>query len=179
MSWSIAVLARLALCAVFVVSAGSKLASGQARTAFAEAVTGFGAVPARWSRPAAGAVVLVEAALAAGLCVNSLSRLALWAAAAVLLAFALALGTGLRRGLLMPCACFGASHAPAGRVEIWRNGLLAALAVAGAALDTAPAALLGGPAAALVVRLLIAAFVTVLAAGFSDFTFILTPRRTA
>jgi Methylamine utilisation protein MauE len=176
MSWSIAVLARLALCAV---SAGSKLASGQARTAFAEAVTGFGAVPAPWSRPAAGAVVLTEVALAAGMCVNSLSRLALCAAAAVLLAFGLVLGTGLRRGVLMPCACFGASHAPARSGEIWRNVLLAALAVAGAAWDTAPAALLGGPAAALVVRLLIAAFMTVLAAGFSDFTFILTPRRTA
>jgi hypothetical protein len=35
MRWSIAVLARLALCAVFVVSAGSKLASTQARTAYA------------------------------------------------------------------------------------------------------------------------------------------------
>jgi hypothetical protein len=124
-------------------------------------------------------VVLVEAALAAGLCVNSLSRLALWAAAAVLLAFAFALGTGLRRGVLMPCACFGASHAPAQSGEIWRNVLLAALAAAGAAQDAAPAAPLGGPAVALVVRLLIAAFVTVLAAGFSDFTFILTPRRTA
>jgi hypothetical protein len=60
MSWSIEVLVRLALSAVFVVSAGSKLATAPGRDAFAEAVTVFGAVPARWSRVVAGLVVLAE-----------------------------------------------------------------------------------------------------------------------
>lgn len=179
MSWSIEVLARLALCAVFCVSAASKLATAPARSAFAEAVTVFGAVPARWSRAVAALVVLSELAVAAGLCVNQLSRPALYGAAALLLAFAVALWAGLRRGVMMPCACFGASNAPARLPEIWRNLLLAALALIGAVRDSAPTALLAGPAAAVVFRLLIAAFVTVLAAGFADFTDILNPRRTA
>jgi hypothetical protein len=179
MSWSIALLARLSLSAVFLVSAGSKLATAPARGAFAEAVTVFGAVPARWSRVAAGLVVLIELAAAVGLCVSPLSRPALYGAAALLLAFALALAVGLRRGVMMPCGCFGASHAPARPPEIWRNLLLAALAVIGAARDGAPTALLAGPAAAVVDRLIIAAFVTVLAAGFADFTDVLHPRRAA
>jgi hypothetical protein len=179
MSWSIVVLARLSLSAVFLVSAGSKVATAPARAAFAEAVTVFGAVPARWSRVAAGLVVLIELAAAVGLCVSPLSRPALYGAAALLLAFALALAVGLRRGVMMPCACFGASHAPARPPEIWRNLLLAALAVIGAARDGAPTALLAGPAAAVVDRLIIAAFVTVLAAGFADFTDVLHPRRAA
>jgi uncharacterized membrane protein YphA (DoxX/SURF4 family) len=179
MSLSIAVLARLALCAVFLVSAGSKLTTAPARTAFAEAVTVFGAMPARWSRAAAGLVVVAEVAVAVGLCVNQLSRPALYGAAALLLVFAIALWAGLRRGVMMPCACFGASQSPARPPEIWRNLLLAALALIGAIGDGAPTALLGGPAAAVVDRLLIAAFVTVLAAGFSDFTDILNLRRAA
>ena len=179
MSWSIEVLVRLALSAVFVVSAGSKLATAPGRDAFAEAVTVFGAVPARWSRVVAGLVVLAELAVAAGLCVSQLSRPALYGAAALLLVFAVALWVGLRRGVMMPCACFGASHAPARPPEIWRNLLLAALALIGAIGDGTPTALLGGPAAAVVDRLLIAAFLTVLAAGFSDFTDILNLRRAA
>ena len=179
MSWSIAVLARLALTAVFLVSAGSKLATAPARSAFAEAVTVFGAVPARWSRAVAALVVLIELGVAAGLCVNQLSRPALYGAAALLLAFALALAVGLRRGVMMPCACFGASHAPARPPEIWRNLLLAAIALIGAIRDGAPTALLAGPAATVVDRLIVAAFVTVLAAGFADFTDILNLRRAA
>ena len=69
MSWSIELLARLSLSAVFLVSAGSKVATAPARSAFVEAVTAFGAVPARWSRVAAGLVVLIELAAAVGLCV--------------------------------------------------------------------------------------------------------------
>ena len=179
MSWSIAVLARLSLSAVFLVSAGSKLATAPARGAFAEAVMVFGRVPARWSRVAAGLVVLIELATAVGLCVSPLSRPALYGAAVVLLAFALALAAGLRRGVSMPCGCFGASQAPARPPEIWRNLLLAALALIGAIRDGAPTALLAGPAAAVVDRLIIAAFVTVLAAGFADFTDILHLRRAA
>ena len=179
MSWSIALLARLSLSAVFLVSAGSKVATAPARSAFAEAVTAFGAVPARWSRVAAGLVVLIELGAAVGLCVSPLSRAALYGAAALLLAFALALAAGLRRGVMMPCACFGASHAPARPPEIWRNLLLAAIALIGAIRDGAPTALLAGPAATVVDRLIIAAFVTVLAAGFADFTDILNLRRAA
>jgi uncharacterized membrane protein YphA (DoxX/SURF4 family) len=133
MSWSIEVLARLSLSAVFLVSAGSKVATASARSAFAQALTAFGAVPARWSRVAAALVVLIELAAVAGLCVSQLSRPALYAAAALLLAFAIALAVGLRRGVKMPCACFGASHAPARPPEIWRNLLLAALALIGRA----------------------------------------------
>jgi hypothetical protein len=87
------------------VSAGSKLATTTARSAFAEAVTVFGAVPARWSRVAAGLVVLIELVVAVGLCVSQLSRPALYGAAVLLLAFALALAVGLRRGVMTPCAC--------------------------------------------------------------------------
>jgi len=177
MSWSFVVLIRLALSAVFLVSASSKLATAPARSAFAEAVTVFGAVPARWSRVAAGLVVLIELAAVVGLAVSELSRLALYGAAVLLLAFAIALWAGLRRGVSMPCGCFGASRAPAQPTEIWRNLLLAALALTGAIRDGAPTALLAGPAASVVDRLLIAAFVTVLAAGFADFTDILNLRR--
>lgn len=172
-----AVLARSALSAVFLFSAGAKLHTATARAAFADAVAAFGAVPRSWSRAVGALLVAVELAIAIGLCLAATSRASLAGAGLLLVLFALALGNGLRRGVLLPCACFGASRAPARLIEVWRNLLLAGLAAAGAARDGSPAGLLSGPAAATVDRLLLAFFLALLAAGFVDYTDLFTPRR--
>jgi hypothetical protein len=176
--WSVAAQARLALSAVFLLSAAGKLLPGAGRAGFRTAVEAFGLVPPRWSRLVVGLVIGAESAVAIALWAAGPSRGALAAAAGMLLLFAALLWRGVRRGIAVPCACFGPSRSPVHLAEVWRNLLLAAIAVVGAVRDTAPAALLAGPAAAAVDRLLIAAAVAVLAAGFADYSELFTRRGT-
>jgi Methylamine utilisation protein MauE len=176
--WSVAAQARLALSAVFLLSAAGKLVPGIGRAGLRTAVESFGRVPPRWSGRVAVLVVGVECAVAVALWWGVTGRWALLGAAAILLLFALVLWHGVRRGVAVPCACFGSSRSPAGTAEVWRNLVLAAIAVAGAAGYTASAPLLGGPAAAVVDRLLIAAAVSVAAAGFTDYAQLFTGRGT-
>jgi hypothetical protein len=115
------VVARLALAAVLVFAAGSKLAAPRSSQA-ALATFGLRAGSVRWL--AWTLLVLAELALAAGVAAGS--DLAAWGAGALLASFAAALTIALRRGRSgAPCACFG-SRSTVGRTSVLRTLALAA-----------------------------------------------------
>ena len=129
------VIARVALAAVLVFAAGSKLAAPRSSAA-ALATFGLRAGSVRWVAWA----LLVLAELALAVTVAAGSDLAAWGAAALLTVFAAILAVAVRRGRAgAPCACFG-SRSTVGRVGVLRN---LALAAAFAALPWLPASSLG------------------------------------
>jgi methylamine utilization protein MauE len=157
--------ARGLVAAVLLVSAGSKL---RGRAAFA----GFGAwlgqltvVPANRVTPVAALVAAAEAVAVPLLAIPATAIPGLALAAGLMAAFAAAIGVVTRRGVSVPCRCFGVSARPLGAAHVTRNILLAAVALAAAAVaalrpgpapgpaDTALALLTGVAAAAVIVRL--------------------------
>jgi len=130
-------LCGLVLAATFIRAASLKLARPEAT---AETFTGLGlAAP----RALARAVPAVE--LAAAVALLAQPRAGGIVALALLGAFSAVLGSALRRGSPVPCACFGATSSdPVGPADLVRNLLLAALA-AGAV--TAPGPGWPGPGA--------------------------------
>ena len=129
------VLARLALAAMLVFAAGSKLAAPRS-SQVALATFGLRAGSLRWV--AWALVLLAELALAAGVAAGS--DLAAWGAAALLTIFAAGLAVAVARGRTgAPCACFG-SRSTVGRPGVLRN---LALAAGFAALPWLPAGSLG------------------------------------
>lgn len=126
------VVARLALAAVLVFAAGTKLAAPRSSRA-ALATFGLRAASLRWA--AWALLVVAELGLAVGVAAGS--DLAAWGAAALLTVFAAALAVAVRRGLGgAPCACFG-SRSTVGWAGVLRNLVLAG---AFAALPWLPAA---------------------------------------
>lgn len=124
---------QFAIGVAFAVSGISKLAG---RTAFAEFVASLGTltrVPPRWRAPLAGVVVALELAVPVALATPA-AAVALLLAAGLLVAFSAVVWTALRRRTTARCRCFGPSSAPLGPVHLVRNGLLLAVAAAGAAL---------------------------------------------
>lgn len=115
------VVARLALAAVLVFAAGSKLAAPRSSQA---ALATFG-LRGRAVRGGAWALLVgVELGLAIGVAAGS--DVAALATAALLAVFAAVLGVALRRGGAgAPCACFG-SRSRVGRVGVVRSLVLAA-----------------------------------------------------
>ncbi|WP_163509045.1 MauE/DoxX family redox-associated membrane protein [Fodinicola acaciae] len=81
-------------------------------------------------------------------------------AAVLLAAFAAGIAAALRRGVAVPCRCFGASSRPVGRHHVVRNVILAGLSVAGAvgspAAPPSPTAVLIAVAAGLLAGVLVA-----------------------
>jgi hypothetical protein len=125
------------------------------RTGSALALTGYG-VPGPLARPLASALIVVEAALAAGIAAGSAT--AAYAAGLLLAGFTVIQVTALARGNGgVPCGCFGAG----GRLSRGSAGRTALLAVACAVLP------LIGPGAGipLVATAAVAAAVLVLASG--------------
>ncbi len=115
------VVVRIALAAVLAFSAASKLADARGSTA-AMATFGFSTPASR--RVAWTVAVLAEAVLAAGVAAGS--DRAAHLAAALMLLFALTLGSALMRGRAgAPCACFGAGST-VGAGAVVRDLLLAA-----------------------------------------------------
>ncbi len=124
---AIALVASIALGAVFVVAGGSKLAAGAAWHAQA---AGLGVV-----RPLAALVPWVELAVGALLLVRLVEPWPAIAALALLTAFSVLLVMHLAQGRRPPCACFGALSArPIGPAHLVRNALFAALAVVALAI---------------------------------------------
>ena len=129
------VVARLALAAVLVFAAGSKLAAPRS-SQVALATFGLRAGSVRWV--AWAVLVVAELALAAGVAVGS--DLAAWAAAALLTTFAAVMAVAVRHGRAgAPCACFG-SRSTVGWAGVFRN---LGLAAGFAALPWLPAGSLG------------------------------------
>lgn len=130
----------ISLCLVFGVSASGKVG----RSAFRDFVTSAGplkVLPRPFRSAAALAVLVVELALTvtlfAGMAVTARPALApvaavvFAAAAALLLAFTVAIAMMLRRGEREGCRCFGAKATPLGPAHLIRNALLLAVALAG------------------------------------------------
>ena len=113
--------ARIALAAVLAYSAASKLADARGTTA---AMSTFGFSTPASRRVAWTVAVLAEAALAVGVAAGS--DRAAYLAAALMLVFALTLGSALMRGRAgAPCACFGGGSTVAAGAVV-RDLLLAA-----------------------------------------------------
>ncbi len=118
--------ARVLLALVFTVAAVGKLADEPGTRA---ALRGF-RVPRRAVIPVRRALPFAELLTAAALLIQPSAR---WGAAAALVllgAFVAAIAAAMVRGEAPDCHCFGQLHsAPAGRVTLIRNGLLAVPAV--------------------------------------------------
>ncbi|MGI5174983.1 MauE/DoxX family redox-associated membrane protein [Dactylosporangium sp. CA-152071] len=142
------------------VSAAAKVRSRAAFTGFAAATADLGRLPARLAAPAATAVVLAEAVLAAALtgallAPRVLAAPALAGAAVMFAAFAAVLARALAGGTAAACHCFGPSRARVARRHVIRAGVLAVeAATAGAGAVSAPDLLdpAGGSAAGLLVN---------------------------
>jgi|HubBroStandDraft_2_1064218.scaffolds.fasta_scaffold16899_2 hypothetical protein len=130
MSWALdcSIACRCLLGLVFGVSVVSKVRSREAWRALGTWLAGMPFRPLRL-RGMPLALVLAEAAVVALVAAAPLAGLILGAG------LALALTAGLylvvRSGSGQPCLCFGTSSEPAGSQHVLRNGVLAALAVAG------------------------------------------------
>lgn len=129
--------AQALLAAVFGVAAVGKVA----RAAFHEFVTATGRLlPARWRgwrRLVAGAVLSAEVAIVVAVVVPLSAPVGFGLALALSTVFGVAVAGALRRGDRVPCRCFGATQTPIGPVHLVRNGVLAAVAVAGLAVKVA------------------------------------------
>jgi hypothetical protein len=118
-------------------------------TSFTGFVADYGLLPEGLVRPASMAVVAAEAAVVLGLLVPGASPAASLLAAAVLLGYAGAIASAVRSGRRwVECGCGGAAQ-PVGWPLVARNGVLAAIALVGAAGE--PAALDLAEAAAVLV----------------------------
>jgi peroxiredoxin len=119
-------LVRLGLAAVFAVAALGKFAD---REGSREALERFG-VPLGLVGPMSLGLPVTEMAVAAGLVVVASAAWSALAAAALLVAFCVAIVWLLARGEAPDCHCFGTlSSAPVGRGTLARNLVLVGLAV--------------------------------------------------
>lgn len=101
---------------------------------FTHAVTTFAILPAWASKPAA--YLLLTAEFATALLViagGPLLNAGLVMATALLLVFSFALLSVLRRNMRISCNCFGPSHIPVSRYDVWRNAGLIVICLAGLA----------------------------------------------
>lgn len=128
---------RAAVGTLFLASLASKLRSPGR---FRDDLLGFGLVPERWA-PAAVALLLGSEATVAGLIVagGSLAAAGFAAAIGLLVLFSAVLASALRRGLDVPCGCFGGSERRISRADLVRNGGFIACAAAGLGAALAPA----------------------------------------
>ncbi|MFC4014993.1 MauE/DoxX family redox-associated membrane protein [Nonomuraea purpurea] len=119
------------LVVVFAASSLAKVAG--AFPGFEGSVRALRLVPARWARAVAAGVIGVEIVVA-GLLVTPWYTGGLALAAGVLAVFAVVAMVTRRRGLAVPCTCFGPGTAggpPLGTPHAVRNALLAGVAIAG------------------------------------------------
>lgn len=147
-------LARLLLAGVLLVAGAGKLLDLEASR---RAVAGFG-VPRMLARVSGTLLPFAELGIAVALVVHPSSRWAAVVAVALLVVFIAGIARALARGEEPDCGCFGALHsAPAGRGQIIRNALLAALGifVIAAGPGRATDAWISGPSAT---QALVAAF---------------------
>ncbi len=155
---------RTLLVVVFTVAVVGKLRSAESFGAFVRSVQGFAALSPRRGRAVARLVAGAEAVGVVLLLLPGPVAIVGFALVGCLLgAFTLAIGASLRRGVRVPCRCFGASTNNTGPLHLVRNGFLFAVAVAGAVgtfhgLPQAP----GGLAVAVATGLVLGVVVTVL-----------------
>ncbi|WP_237102795.1 MauE/DoxX family redox-associated membrane protein [Nonomuraea sp. MG754425] len=162
-------LARVLLAVVFIAAVVGKTRSRQGFAGFRDSVAAIGP---RWlpTGPVAGAVVAGEAATVVLLAVPG-TRLAGYAlAAALLLVFCAGIGRAVLARQSVRCQCFGADGGLLGPRHLVRNGLLVAVAAAGALAGGGPAA-----APATLAGLVAGAFLGLLTTRWEDVAFLLVP----
>src|SRR5690242_1242757 len=154
---------RVVVGVVFLVALASKARPAGFRR-FVRSLRRLDAVPAARVRLVAGTVATAEAAV-----VVLVALPARWTAVAgfvlaagLLTAFAVAIVGTLRRGLRVPCACFGRSSAPMGPHHVVRNAALVAVAIAGAVTTRPGSGGAGGLAVAAAAGLVLGGLTTVL-----------------
>jgi hypothetical protein len=157
--------ARVTLGLVLLASIITKIRGRGAFAEFLGWLRRLAVVPTRLVVAVGVAMVLAEASALVLLAVPAAYPAGLALAAGMTACFAAAIGWIRRRGVLVPCRCFGRATAPMGPVEIVRNVVLTAMgatAAIGAQLGPFPspspavvaqAALLGGGIAMGAVRL--------------------------
>ena len=160
----VALACRWAICGVFLAAALSKCRSRSSRAAFLSSLAAL--APGVKAAPLGVLVIVVELAVALLVTLPATAAVGLGLAGAALVAFSVAIGSGLRRGVTVACRCFGWSAAPVSRVHLVRNGVLLAIVLAGAL--TARAAGAAAPHAAGLALSLAAALVVVVLILSSD-----------
>jgi uncharacterized membrane protein len=152
-----------AACAALIalVFAASSVSKVRDFRGFARSVPVLVPMPTRAVLPVSVAVVAAEAAAAVLVVVPATAAAGFVLASLLLLAFAAAIGTALRRGRPAPCRCFGAGDTPVGPRHLARNTVLLCFAVLGAlapghlptVAGAAVAVAAGGVAAVLVIAM--------------------------
>jgi hypothetical protein len=143
---------RSLIAVVFLASAAGKLRGRRAYADFVAATRRL--VPgtaAAGHRRIAAAVVAVEVLVPPLLAFPATTPAGFALAGSSLAVFTVAILAALRRGERAPCNCFGASSAPLGRGQVYRNLLLGLVVVlgAGAAVSTSTNAAPGAAGTAL------------------------------
>ncbi len=124
---------RAALVLVFTMAAWSKLAKGGRFAAFTASLEQMDLLPRRLVRPTAVVLAGTEVGVAVLLVVpGEHTGAAGFLLATVLLAsFTAAIGLSIKRNNRSPCACFGRTSTPLGRIHLVRNSWLLAVACIG------------------------------------------------
>ncbi|MEV4481413.1 MauE/DoxX family redox-associated membrane protein [Micromonospora coxensis] len=165
---------RLAVGVLFAISAIGKLRSRHAFGAFESEVRGMKVLPARWVRPAALAVCLLEAAVVASMAASATAPAGMAVAGVLLTTFSVAITSARRNGTDARCHCFGFRSGRFGRRHVLRNLALTAMCAAGvvAALTTPDGRLgVAGQASATAV----AGVIVVATVFLDDVAFLLSP----
>jgi hypothetical protein len=119
------------LIGVFATSTVTKVRSRRAYADFSRSVEAFQMVSPSWSRMAARATVVGEAAVVLLLALPRTAPVGFALAVGLLCAFTMSIVLALRRGTTSSCRCFGASAAPLSGIHVVRNVLLLAVSLTG------------------------------------------------
>jgi uncharacterized membrane protein YphA (DoxX/SURF4 family) len=124
---------RAALAVVFLTSVLSKVRDRGAARQFFGSIRDLGVVPASWVTPVAAGILVAEAAIIGLLLFAATSLLGFVLAASLMAVFTVGTVLVLRRGVSVPCRCFGASTTSIGRTHLIRDLVLLVAATLGAA----------------------------------------------
>ncbi|WP_432928139.1 MauE/DoxX family redox-associated membrane protein [Microbispora sp. CA-135349] len=154
---------RMTVGLTFLVSLASKLRGREPWSRFADATARL--LPGRTralraerrhglAATVAVAVAAAEAAVVVLTAVPATASAGFAVALAALAAFSFVIRTAIRRGLAVPCHCFGGRRLPVGPADLARNAVLGSIALTGLALTVlvparGPAELAGAAVAAL------------------------------
>ncbi|MDW5326952.1 MauE/DoxX family redox-associated membrane protein [Plantactinospora sp. KLBMP9567] len=133
----VAVACRALVFGVFLCSLISKLRGPVAYSSFVASAGELLGRPRRGVAAAAAGTVIAEAAVTVLVVIPATAPAGLALAAALLVAFSVAVVLAMRRGQRSPCRCFGASETPLGAPHVVRNMLLVVVCLVGFVATTA------------------------------------------
>jgi len=165
-----------AVLATFGMSAAAKLADPGAFRRSLPATLGIAPLRAVRLAPAVVAAELaVLPPLVVGLWWPPAAVLGFALGGALLTAFTAALVSMIRRGVTEPCHCFGPQESPPGRLDLVRNGLLTAFAVAGLVVAVVSGPVVGSPGIEVAGGSLLGAAVALLVVRLDDLRWMVGP----